>query len=135
MIEQRDRPGHALLWVLLGLVYGGTVAVLAISLSGGGHGWNFASISAVGVILVPAFGIALASPRKERRGLLWMVTAAMIIADVFLVLGTESEGWTYFESVWSRGAGYVVTWAILWFAWQLAALATLIRDVAASWRR
>jgi hypothetical protein len=136
MTEQQWRPGYALLLVSLGFVYGCAIVALTIVLGGGGHGWcTPAQVSILGVALVPAFGIALASARKDRRAILWGLTTVMIFADLALVQGTESEGWTYFERAWSRVAGHVVVWAIMWFAWQFAVLGILIRDIAASWRK
>jgi hypothetical protein len=135
MTEQPWQPGYALFLTSLGFVYGCAVTALAIPLAGGGHGWcTAAGVSVMGVALVPAFGIALASARKVRRPLLWMVTAAMIFADLALVFGTRSEGLSYFDRVWSVAARYVVAWAVLWAAWQLAVLGTLIRDIAISRR-
>jgi hypothetical protein len=135
MVEERDRPGLGVALAAIGFVYGCTVEVLAIGLAGGGHGWcTPAGISIIGVGLVPMFGIALSSPRKKRRWTLWPVATAALVADLLLIMDAQNEGLSYVEKVWSRGAPYVVAWAVLWFAWQFALLGVLIRDIAVSWR-
>ncbi|MDR3622695.1 MAG: hypothetical protein P4L85_25305 [Paludisphaera borealis] len=124
-----ERGIYAFGFGLLGLVYGCAVGVLAI-----GHGWGSASTSAIGAVFVPAFGVALGSPREHRRSALLMIAAAMILSDLFLVFATQSEGMSYIGKVWSAHAGDVVLWAILWIAWQLAVVGTLVHDIVAARR-
>ena len=119
---------------LLGFAYFWVVGGLAFGFTGGGHGWNSAIISAVAAIFIPAFGVALASPREDRRSALLMIAAAMVFADVFLVLATRAEGMRYFWKVWSSTPMGVVLWASLWIAWQIAVLGVLVHDVVAARR-
>jgi len=117
-------------FTLLGIVYGCVVGVLAFRFAGGGHGWNSASVSAVVAVFIPAFWVALGSPRKHRRSALLIIAAAMIFADAFLVCSTRTEGVSYFWKVWSSTPGGVV----LWIAWQLAVVGVLVHDVVAARR-
>src|SRR5438105_3583903 len=91
------------------------IGFLTIELSGGGHGWNSALVSGVaGLVLLPAFGVALAlhgSPAG--RVLLWLVVPAMLVTDAVLAWMTRGE-WEYFEKVWQAGSFGVVLWALLW---------------------
>ncbi|MDG3006997.1 hypothetical protein [Paludisphaera mucosa] len=118
----------------LGLVYGCGVAAAAFRLVGGGHGWVSAGFSAVGVLLVPAFGVALASPRGSRRPLLAWVATATLLTDLLLIFATWNEGVPYLVKVWSAAPSGVVLWAFLWIAWQLAAAGVLMLEVLAARR-
>lgn len=129
-----ERGIYAIVLILLGLVYGWVVGVLAIGFTGGGHGWNSASVSAVGAIFVPAFGVALSTRREHRRSALLMISAAMIFADALLVCATRAEGVSYFWKVWSSTPLGVALWAILWIFWQLAVVGVLVHDVVAALR-
>ena len=113
---------------VLGLMYGCLIGLLALGLAGGGHGWNSAAISGVGVVLVPAFGAALALPRRGRRGVLLLVAASMLMADGFLALATWGEGVTYVRRVWASAPASLCLWAALWGAWQVAVLGMLCYD-------
>jgi hypothetical protein len=129
-----ERRIYAFAFTLLGLIYGYVVCALAIGFTGGGHGWNSAIISAVVAVFIPAFGVALGSPREHRWSALLMIAAAMGFADAFLVFSTRSEGVSYFWKVWSSTPGGIVLWAVLWIAWQLAVVVVLVHDVVAARR-
>ncbi|MDB5351830.1 MAG: hypothetical protein JWN86_3077 [Planctomycetota bacterium] len=126
--DERIAVGEALGLGATGLIYGCVVGVLAIGLAGGGHGWNSASISGAGVLLLPGFGVALATPRRGRRGLLLLIAAGMLMTDAFLVLAAWGEGVSYLRRVWAAAPGALTLWAVLWSAWQFAVLGVLARD-------
>ncbi len=110
----------------LGFVAALVIGFLTIELAGGGHGWNSALVSGTaGLVLLPAFGVALAlhgSPAG--RVLLWLVVAGMLVTDVAVASMTWGER-EYFEKVWNRGSFGILLWALLWLGWQVAALALL----------
>jgi hypothetical protein len=109
------------------LLYALFLGVLTVSLAAGGHGWNSSLVSGLaGLVLLPAFGIAVAlSGLRAGRILLWVVVALMLAVDAQVIWMTRSE-WFYFEKVRQRGAEAIILWAILWFGWQVAVLAVLL---------
>jgi hypothetical protein len=111
----------------LGLLYALFLGMVTIGLSGGGHGWNSSLVSGLaGLVLLPAFGVAVAlSGLRGGRVLLGGVVLLMLLADAWVAWLTWGERY-YFDKVWQRGAEAVVFWAVLWFAWQVAALALFV---------
>jgi hypothetical protein len=110
----------------LGLACALVIGLLTIGLAGGGHGWNSSLVSGLaGLLLLPAFGVALALlGLPAGRVLLWLVVPAMLVTDAALAWMTWGER-SYFEKVWQVGSVGVLLWAVSWFGWQVAALALL----------
>jgi hypothetical protein len=110
----------------LGFFCAVVIGCLTIGLAGGGHGWNSALLSGLaGLLLLPAFGVAVAlRDLPAGRVLLWLVVAFMLLTDAAVARMTWGE-WSYFRKVWEAGSPGVVLWAVLWFGWQVAALALL----------
>jgi hypothetical protein len=82
--------------------------------AGGGHGWNSSLVSGLaGLVLLPAFGVAVGLPGlRAGRILLWLVVPLALLADTQLTWLTWGERY-YFDKVWQRGAEAIVFWAIL----------------------
>lgn len=111
--------------VVLGLIVGVIVCVLALGLSGAGHGWNSAFISAVSILGAPMAGLAW-SMRDRLFGVLLAIVVVLgaIGFDLTLWFATEKEGTNYAVKAWTHGPGFVVLWAALFASWQLLAAAT-----------
>jgi hypothetical protein len=118
---------NATILVALGLLAGIGVAVLALGMSGGGHGWNSAFISSVSVVGSPL--AALAWSLRHRRAGIALAAVLLIVAvgfDILLWSETKSEGSHYAAQVWNAGAGLVMLWGALFACWQLLAATTIL---------
>jgi len=111
----------------LGLCQAAVIGLVTMELSGGGHGWNSALISGIaGLVLLPAFGVALALyDSSAGRIINTLVVVGMLATDAAVATMTWQEG-SYFEKVWQTGGAGILLWAVLWFGWQLAAISLLI---------
>jgi hypothetical protein len=128
----RERLGNAIALGALGLVYGCLIALIALLLGGAGHGWGSPLISATGVFLLPAFGVAQAFPRQIRATVLMLLAAGMLLTDALLALATWAEGTEYVFKAWAAFPWAVLLWAALWGGWQAALLDVLRRDLLAA---
>jgi hypothetical protein len=115
---------------LTGLVYACAIGLSAMALAGGGHGWTSAGLSLAGIVLIPAFGAALAMPRRARRSCLLLVASGMLLTDFFLVLASLGAEYHYLHKVWTAWPAGVTLWALLWCGWQFAVLAEIRSDFA-----
>lgn len=114
--------------MFIGLIVGAVVCVLALAMSGAGHGWNSAFISAVSIVGAPLAGLAWsARSRGFGRVLAIVVLTGAIAFDVVLWRETMKEGTHYVERVWSSGPGFVLLWAALFASWQLLAATVALR--------
>lgn len=111
--------------VLLGAIVGVIVCVLALGLSGAGHGWNSAFVSAVSLVGAPLAGLAWAY-RDRLLGMLLAIAVltGAIVFDGLLWLATVKEGTNFARKAWNHGPGFVLLWAALFASWQLLAAAT-----------
>jgi len=111
--------------VFLGLIVGVMVCLLALGLSGAGHGWNSAFISAVSLVGAPLAGLAWAL-RDRTFGLLLAIAVLMgaIGFDMVLWLATQKEGTNFVRKAWEHGPGFVLLWGAMFASWQLLAAAT-----------
>ena len=108
--------------------------VLAVTLSGAGHGW----VSP----FFPSFGLLLAGPfagvawvwRKRGWGLLLGCALAVLftVGDYLLWFLTRREGFGYFCKVWDYGPAIVVLWFSAWLYPQ-ALLATMLGLRVTQW--
>lgn len=60
------------------------------------------------------------------KGVAGAALFAAVGLDLWLVAATRDEGFHYFQNAWQRLQGVVILWALLWFGWQVAALAALL---------
>lgn len=114
---------------VLGLAYGVVVTYFAIGMTGAGHGWMSASFSVLGILILPVFGVALAY-RASRLGwvLMRIVGAAMLVVDTAIFIATMREGASYIGVVWHSRPAMLFFWTALWVAWQVAVVATILRN-------
>lgn len=121
------RIAQAALYALLGLSIGAAVTLLAIGMSGGGHGWNSAILSVFSLAGAPLTGIACAF-RGTRFGrvLIVMCLCGAIALDGLLLTATLDEGTEYVAKAWNAAAGWVLAWATLFASWQLIALVAAV---------
>jgi hypothetical protein len=113
--------------VTSGLMVGLLVAFLAVGISGAGHGWNSAFISAFSVVGAPVSALAWVT-RKKRAGVL--AALAMLLAalclDLVLWGQTMAEGTRYVRRVWESGPVWLLVWALLFASWQVLAASVII---------
>ena len=121
------RTTVVILVVLAALLSGLLITAIAIALSGGGHGWNSALISASAVITAPA-GVLCWFVRSSQTGHRLTVTLIVVnVAIVFVfVIQTMAEGAEHVIRVWRALPGYAVAWMILWLVWQIVPVAGLV---------
>src|SRR3954451_7833636 len=94
----------------VGLCMAVVIGLVTMELSGGGHGWNSALISGIaGLVLLPAFGVALALyDSSAGRIINTLVVVGMLATDAAVATMTWQEG-SYFEKVWqTAGAGILL---------------------------
>src|SRR5687767_3023135 len=105
------RPFVAAAAGLVGLVYAAVIAGLAVAMSGAGHGWNSASISFSGLVLIPIAAIALVY-RRRTPGFALAVGMLMagLSADVWLVIAAQDEGMRYVQRAWTALPGIAIAW-------------------------
>jgi len=112
-------------------VSGCVVAIIAIVITAGGHGWTAAMISATAVLTAPA-GAAAWSVRHGRHGrtVAAIVTTINAIIDLTLAVLTWREGFAYVANTFEHLAPLIVAWAVLWLSWQAVPLIALMRTAA-----
>jgi hypothetical protein len=110
-------------------VYGVVVAGMAFIIAGGGHGWTSALISSVGLVLLPALGVAWT---RSHRPTVLGVLAAAVTADIALGAATAREGFEYVERVFASFPVFVLGWLLLWLGWQGVVIVGLLRGTFAS---
>src|SRR5437870_5045125 len=106
MRDERSRWAVALSLASGGALYGLVVAILALFMAGGGHGWGEGLFSATAIVLVPLAGVAWAY-RHRMAGLLVasLVLAAGASLDWFLITHTS-----YVDRVWQHLPGVLAGW-------------------------
>lgn len=112
------------------ILSGLAVGWIALGMSGGGEGWNSAFISASAVLTAPAAGLAWFL-RKRRAGTAFALLLVLVNAIILAVLvkETSAEGAGYIQKVWRSIPGHFLVWAVLWFGWQLLAVAALLASL------
>ena len=114
----------------IGLLVGVSVALLALGMSGAGHGWSSARFSAVSVVAAPLAALAWSyHGRLAGFVLAIVVVIGAVGSDVLLWRETVSEGTYYVRKVWDAGPLWFVLWGVLFASWQLLAALVTLRGV------
>lgn len=122
-VSASSKLASAAIAFFLGLGYAAIIAVLAALMTGAGHGWGSAMISAIGIVLIPLASVARLYQQTQFGRMFVIITAvAAIVTDVWLIVATSSEGFSYVEKVYSAMPLILFVWLILWLAWQIAIL-------------
>jgi hypothetical protein len=123
---------QAVLLAGVGLMYAFIVSFLAMGLSGGGHGWNSAGGSVLGLFALPLFGVAFAY-RKHRLGrvLIQLVIVAAMAIDAAITWFAWGEGSYYLQRVLSSTEGRAIwfVWLALWLGWQISLVVVGLRSL------
>jgi len=109
---------------MIGLFYGLVIAGMSLAMAGAGHGWNSATLSSTGVILLPLANVSRLY-LHHRWGLVIAIILLVIavLLDVWLVMETITEGMSYVERTFEAMPQLVMAWIFLWLGWQFMLLA------------
>ena len=118
--------------VTAALLSGLIVTAIALAISGGGHGWNSAFISASAVVTLPA-GALCWFGRRSRIGQVFatILMSTNLIIVVVLFAATTAEGTEHVVRTWRALPGYVTAWAFLWVGWQVVPVVAILKGVKA----
>ena len=115
-------------YALQGLGFACITAFLAALLAGGGHGWISGIWCALGVFVLPVFGVSFAYKGTQLgQTLLSVVAAAMVLIDIIILGSSQHEGWSYFSNVAARFPVVLGAWMFCWAAWQVAVIYLLAK--------
>ena len=129
----------AVRWAAAGLVSGLACEFLGLLLlvGGAGHGWaSLATYSWPVLFAAPAAGAVWA---YRRRPVVLPVATALILVGLFLDsqlwTATQAEGARRLSDFWATLPWwFLALWALLWLAWQFAAVAAFAVAAVASFR-
>ena len=124
------QPERTIIASTLGLLWGLLIAVLAVKLSEGGHGWNAAILfGIVAIIMSPVACVLWVKRHTVTTNVLIISLIIAITADIGLFQASWNEGLSAFQRV----ADHAITWLMLWMSWQflllLNAIEVLTKDV------
>jgi len=122
MRDQTHTCPVALTLASYGLLCGFVIALLALFMAGGGHGWGEGLLSSVAIVLAPVAGVAWA----YRRHGLGLVLASLVLAPAACFDWLLCTYTGYVDRVWQFMPGVFVCWVSLWVAWQVMALGVFL---------
>lgn len=115
--------------VALGIAFAAVGSLLAVFLSGAGHGWNSPLLVSVILWVVAPVTFFVTSQCSPPRSLLYILAVIALIADFILVQGTIVEADVlprYVEVNGAPGMIIMAAWAFLWALWQVLVVRALI---------
>lgn len=95
----------------IGLGCGCLIAVLALVLSGMGHGWNSTMYSWWAVLIAPVASVAWS---KNSLLFLTLSFVSLLVVDWLMITGTYSEGLGSVNKAFSRVPFAFLLWTALW---------------------
>jgi hypothetical protein len=117
-----------------GLVFAGSLlaglacVLVAMMLTGAGHGWSSAfAVSWVAVVASPLSAVDWALRRRVLgKGIAVLLICGAVVSNSALVDQTRSEATYYFDHAWSSAPGVMTAWVALWASWQVLSVIALL---------
>jgi hypothetical protein len=108
----------AVVAAVLGVSYALVIAWMAVGMSGAGHGWNSASITCLGVFVIPSAAVGIVY-RRTSGGLAGAIATLLagVVIDLMLFSATWDEGTEYVARVWNAVPAVVILWLLMWSGW------------------
>ena len=127
----RSRTGK----IALGLGLTAVTLLLAIMLTGGGHGWNTPLLVSIPLwVLYPLTFYAAGQDVPQARPILWILAIIALATDALLIFGTVSETSYVVQAMRVNGAaGFLIAgaWCVPWIIWQVVIVRSLLDRRAA----
>ena len=124
-IKLARTPGSRL---VLGLGLAAVESLLAVFLSGAGHGWNSPLLVSVILWIVAPATLYVTQQNPAPRSLLYILAGIALIADFILAKGTIVEASAlprYLEVNGAAGMIIMAAWLFLWALWQVLVVRAL----------
>jgi hypothetical protein len=132
-MNAQTRATIDLMVLMMATLSGIAVAILAVLIGGGGHGWLTPRFSAGAIVLAPLGAIAWCyRDRPMMRTIARAVTALNLLLDAAVVIGTYREGLQYASQAFSNYAPAIMVWAVVWVLWQIPPATAVTRLSARS---
>jgi hypothetical protein len=114
-------------WGALGLLPWFVTQFIGLGIGGAGHGWVAPFFFTMPLVLLYPLVFIRAFSRAGARKVDVSILVVAAALDLFLLRNLFFQEYEYFLKVWNFGSTIVALWFGLWAAWQVLAVAALLR--------